>query len=86
MKELIDYFNENYTKKKEYICKDLKPIKLLNDDEYMDFMNDAGLITPREIHYYPLFKISKIKDNRPVSIGYILKTDDGEYKGGMIMN
>lgn len=24
MKELIDYFNEKYTKKKEYICKDLK--------------------------------------------------------------
>lgn len=83
MKELIDYFNESYTRKKEYICKDLKPIKLLNDDEYMDFMRDAGLIIPREIHYYPLFKMSKIKDNRPTFIGYILKTDDEEYKGSM---
>ena len=81
MKELIDYFNEKYTKKKEYICKDLKPIKLLNDDEYMDFLNDAGLTTPLEIHYYPLFKVPKIKDNKLISIGYILKTDDKEYKG-----
>ena len=46
MKELIDYFNEKYTKKKEYICKDLKPIKLLKANEYRDFMNDAGLINP----------------------------------------
>lgn len=84
MKELIDYFNEKYTKKKEYICKDLKPIKLLDNDEYWDFMNDAGLIAPQEmIYHYPLFKTPKIKDNRPTSIGYILKTDDGEYKGSM---
>ena len=84
MKELIDYFNEKYTKKKEYICKDLKPIKLLDNDEYWDFMNDAGLITPQEmIYYYPLFKTPKIKDSRPTSIGYILKTDGGEYKGSM---
>ena len=83
MKELIDYFNENYTKKKEYICKDLKPIKLLNDNEYMDFMVDAGLITLQEIRYYPLFKMPKIKDNRPIFIGYILKTDNEEYKGNM---
>lgn len=83
MKELIDYFNERYTRKKEYICKDLKPVKLLNDDEYSDFRNDAGLINPQEIHYYPLFKVPKIKDNRPASFGYILKTDDKEYKGIM---
>lgn len=83
IKKLIDCYNENYTKKKEYICKDLKPIKLLNDDEYWDFMNDAGLINPSEIHYYPLFKTSKIKDNRPAFIGYILKTDNEEYKGSM---
>lgn len=84
MKELIDYFNENYTRKKEYICKDLNPIKLLDNDEYMDFMNDAGLITPQEmIYHYPLFKTPKIKNNRPISIGYILKTDGGEYKGSM---
>lgn len=80
MKELIDYFNEKYTKKKEYICKDLKPIKLLNDDEYMDFRDDAGLINPQEINYYPLFKVPKIKNNRPMSIGYILKTNIVEYK------
>ena len=83
MKELIDCFNERYTRKKEYICKDLKPVKLLNDDEYSDFRNDAGLINPQEIHYYPLFKVPKIKDNRPASFGYILKTDDKEYKGIM---
>lgn len=81
MKELIDYFNEKYTKKKEYICKDLKPIKLLNNDEYTDFLDDAGLTTPLEIHYYPLFKVPKIKNNRPMSIGYILKTDGEIYKG-----
>lgn len=83
MKELIDYFNEKYTKKKEYICKDLKPIKLLNDDEYHNFLKDAGLLTPQEIHYYPLFKVPKIKDNRPMSIGYILKTDGEIYEGNM---
>lgn len=81
MKELIDYFNEKYTKKKEYICKDLKPFKLLNDNEYNDFLNDAGLISPQEIHYHPLFKVPKIKNNRPMSIGYILKTDGEIYEG-----
>ena len=25
IKKLIDYFNEKYTGKREYICKDLKP-------------------------------------------------------------
>lgn len=81
MKELIDYFNEKYTRKKEYICKDLKPTRMLNEDEYRDFLNDAGLMTPLEIHYYPLFKVSKIKANSLISIGYILKTNDKEYKG-----
>lgn len=83
IKKLIDYYNENYTKKKECICKDLKPIKLLNGDEYDNFRNDAGLIILKEIRYYPLFKISKIKDNRPAFISYILKTDVAEYKGIM---
>lgn len=81
IKKLIDYFNENYTKKKEYICKDLKPTRMLNEDEYRDFLNDAGLMTPLEIHYYPLFKVPKIKANSLISIGYILKTNDKEYKG-----
>lgn len=81
MKELIDYFNEKYTRKKEYICKDLKPTRMLNEDEYRDFLNDAGLMTPLEIHYYPLFKVPKIKANSLISIGYILKTNDKEYKG-----
>ena len=80
MKELIDYFNENYTRKKEYICKDLNPIKLLNGDEYNNFKDNAGLIRPSEIRYYPLFKAPKIKNNRPTFIGYILKTDVAEYK------
>lgn len=83
MKELIDYFNEKYTKKNEYICKDLKPIKLLNDDEYGDFLNDAGLMRPKEINYYPLFKVPKIKNNRPMSIDYILKIGGEVYEGNM---
>lgn len=83
MKELIDYFNEKYTKKKECICKNLKPVKSINDDECMDFIKNASLIKSQEIHYYPLFKVPKIKDNRPASIDYILKTDDKEYKGVM---
>lgn len=81
IKKIIDYYNENYTKKKEYICKDLKPTKMLNEDEYRDFLNDADLMVPIEIHYYPLFKVPKIKDNSLISIGYILKTNDKEYKG-----
>lgn len=61
MKELIDYFNEKYTKKKEYICKDLNPIKLLNSDEYDNFRGEAGLIILQKLQYYPLFKVPKIK-------------------------
>lgn len=83
MKELIDYFNEKYTKKKEYICKDLNPIKLLNGDEYDNFRGEAGLIIPQKIHDYPLFKVPKIKNNRPTFISYILKTNVAEYKGIM---
>lgn len=83
IKKLIDCYNENYTKKKEYICKDLKPAGMLSQDEYDIFMNDVGLMFPQEIRYYPLFKISKIKDNRPTFISYILKINDKEYKGSM---
>lgn len=84
MKKLIDYYNENYTKKKEYICKDLKPTRMLSKDEYHNFVNDGNEATPLlEKPYYPLFKISKIKDNRPAFISYILKTDVAEYKGIM---
>ena len=61
IKKLIDYYNENYTKKKEYICKDLKPTRMLSKDEYYKILNDAGLLTPQEVRYYPLFKISKIR-------------------------
>nr|DAQ39405.1 MAG TPA: hypothetical protein [Caudoviricetes sp.] len=81
IKKLIDYYNENYTKKKEYICKDLKPARMLNREERDNFSEDAGVINPQEIYYYPLFKISKIKNNRPRVIVYILKIDNKEYKG-----
>lgn len=83
MKILIDYYNENYTKKKEYICKDLKPTRMLNENEYNDFSEEAGGVNPQEIHYYPLFKASKIKNNRPRDITYILKTDNKKYEGVM---
>lgn len=81
IKKLIDYYNENYTKKKEYICKDLKPTRMLSEDEYYKILNDAGLLIPREVRYYPLFKISKIKNNRPSTISYIFKIDNEEYEG-----
>lgn len=81
IKKLIDYYNENYTKKKEYICKDLKPTRMLSKDEYYKILNDAGLLTPQEVRYYPLFKISKIKNNRPRTISYIFKIDNEEYEG-----
>lgn len=83
IKKLIDYYNENYTKKKEYICKDLKPARMLDEDEYYKILRDTGLMTPLEIRYYPLFKISKIKNNRPRTITYIFKIDNGEYEGVM---
>lgn len=84
IKKLIDYYNENYTRKKECICKDLRPTRMLDVDEYFNFVNDGNEATPLlEKPYFPLFKTPKIKDNRPVFIGYILKTDDGEYKGNM---
>lgn len=81
IKKLIDYYNENYTKKKEYICKDLKPTRMLSEDEYYKILNDAGLLISREVRYYPLFKISKIKNNRPSTISYIFKIDNEEYEG-----
>lgn len=81
IKKLIDYYNENYTKKKEYICKDLKPTRMLSKDEYYKILNDAGLLIPQEVRYYPLFKISKIKNNRPRTISYIFKIDNEEYEG-----
>lgn len=81
IKKLIDYYNENYTKKKEYICKDLKPTRMLSKDEYYKILNDAGLLTSQEVRYYPLFKISKIKNNRPRTISYIFKIDNEEYEG-----
>lgn len=81
IKKLIDYYNENYTKKKEYICKDLKPTRMLSKDEYHKILNDAGLLIPQEVRYYPLFKISKIKNNRPRTISYIFKIDNEEYEG-----
>lgn len=81
IKKLIDYYNENYTKKKEYICKDLKPTRMLSKDEYYKILNDAGLLTLQEVRYYPLFKISKIKNNRPRTISYIFKIDNEEYEG-----
>ena len=83
IKQLIDYYNENYTKKKEYICKDLKPARILDEDEYYKILRDTGLMTPLEVRYYPLFKISKIKNNRPRTITYIFKIDNEEYEGVM---
>lgn len=83
IKKLIDYYNENYTKKKEYICKDLKPARMLDEDEYYKILRDTGLMTPLEVRYYPLFKISKIKNNRPRTITYIFKIDNKEYEGVM---
>lgn len=84
IKKLIDYYNENYTRKKECICKDLRLTRMLDVDEYFNFVNDGNEATPLlEKPYFPLFKTPKIKDNRPVFIGYILKTDGGEYKGNM---
>lgn len=83
IKKLIDYYNENYTKKKEYICKDLKPARMLDEDEYYKILRDTGLMTPLEVRYYPLFKISKIKNNRPRTITYIFKIDNEEYEGVM---
>lgn len=78
MKELIDYFNEKYTKKKEYICKDLKPIKLLDVDEYNDFKEKVG-IYPLEVTYFPLFELPKIiKVN---TLNYIFKLNEAEFKG-----
>lgn len=81
MKKLIDYYNENYTKKKEYICKDLKPVKWLTDDEYYDFQRKSG-IHFEEISYHPLFKIIGI-GNFPKWINYVLKVGTKEIKGYM---
>lgn len=81
IKKLIDYYNENYTKKKEYICKDLKPARMLNRDEYYEFQKKSGVYFD-EISLYPLFKITKT-ENFPKWINYILKVGTEEIKGYM---
>ncbi|WP_288709383.1 hypothetical protein [uncultured Clostridium sp.] len=78
IKKLIDYYNENYTKKKEYICKDLKPIKLLDADEYNDFREKAG-IHLSEVTHFPLFKLPKIIEVD--TLNYIFKLNKTEFKG-----
>lgn len=84
MKELIDYFNEKYTRKKEYICKDLKPTRMLNEDEYRDFVSDGNEAAPLlEKPYFPLFKTPKIINNISEGIFYILKINNKEYNGIM---
>lgn len=80
MKELIDYFNEKYTKKKEYICKDLKPIKLLDVDEYNDFREKAG-IHLSEVEYFPLFELPKTIEVD--ALNYIFKLNEAEFKGAI---
>ena len=84
MKELIDYFNEKYTKKKECICKDLRPTRMLDVDEYFNFVNDGNEATPLlEKPYFPLFKTPKIINNISEGIFYILKINNKEYNGVM---
>lgn len=81
IKKLIDYYNENYTKKKEYICKDLKPARTLNEDEYYEFQEKSG-VHFAEISHCPLFKLTKT-ENFPEGINYILKVGTEEIKGYM---
>ena len=78
IKRLIDYYNENYTKKKEYICKDLKPIKLLDVDEYNDFREKAGMHSS-EVTHFPLFKLPKTIEVD--TLNYIFKLNETEFKG-----
>lgn len=82
IKKLIDYYNENYTKKKECICEDLRPTRMLDGNEYFDFMDDGNGAAPLlEKPYFPLFKTPKIINNIPEGIFYILKINNKEYNG-----
>lgn len=84
IKKIIDYYNENYTKKKECICKDLRPTRMLNEDEYRDFVSDGNEAAPLlEKPYFPLFKTPKIINNISEGIFYILKINNKEYNGIM---
>jgi hypothetical protein len=84
IKKLIDYYNENYTRKKECICKDLRPTRMLDVDEYFNFVNDGNEATPLlEKPYFPLFKTPKIINNISEGIFYILKINNKEYNGVM---
>lgn len=84
IKKLIDYYNENYTRKKECICKDLRPTRMLDADEYFNFVNDGNEATPLvEESYFPLFKTPKIINNISEGIFYILKINNKEYNGVM---
>lgn len=81
IKKLIDYYNENYTKKKECICEDLRPTRMLDGDEYYEFQEKSGVYFD-EVSLYPLFKITKT-ENFPERINYILKVGTEEIKGYM---
>lgn len=84
IKKIIDYYNENYTKKKECICKDLRPTRMLDVDEYFNFVNDGNEAAPLlEKPYFPLFKTPKIINNISEGIFYILKINNKEYNGVM---
>lgn len=84
IKKLIDYYNENYTRKKECICKDLRPTRMLDVDEYFNFVNDGNEAAPLlEKPYFPLFKTPKIINNISEGIFYILKINNKEYNGVM---
>lgn len=56
MKELIDYFNENYTKKTECILKDVEASFMEMDDMRYIIYGDAS-ISPKEIDLIPYWKI-----------------------------
>ena len=84
IKKLIDYYNENYTRNKEFIFKDLRPNRMLDVDEYFNFVNDGNEATPLlEKPYFPLFKTPKIINNISEGIFYILKINNKEYNGVM---
>lgn len=84
IKKLIDYYNEKYTKKKECICEDLRPTRILDGNEYFDFIDDGNGEAPLlEKPYFPLFKTPKIINNIPEGIFYILKINNKEYNGVM---
>lgn len=58
MKYLIDYYNENYTRKKKYYCKDVKAVNFISNEEFYKkgYFKKGGFHESDYINF-PIYKL-----------------------------